>query len=121
MARSACATVQPCAVRILGYPDARPLVGLRLGQLMPPLNLLLPSRRETIRRSQQPLVGLEVSPTLPQRGRLHWRLSLSALRGADQVLGVAIVIEMSPKCDKGLRAARRRAPGRDGSVFGCLR
>ncbi|MGB7875711.1 MAG: adenylate/guanylate cyclase domain-containing protein [Anaerolineales bacterium] len=66
-----------------------------------PLNEVLPSVAEDIaphllslRKNDEPIVGLEISHKLPRRGLVDWRLNLSPLKDADQsTQGVAIVLD----------------------------
>jgi adenylate cyclase len=60
-----------------------------------------------IRKTDQPVVGLELSHTLPQRGLVNWRLNLSPLKDAGQkTQGVAIVLDDLTERKK-LEAQRR--------------
>jgi class 3 adenylate cyclase len=48
----------------------------------------------SVRKSDQPIVGLELSHDLPDRGYVDWRLNLSPLKDAGQkTQGVAIVLD----------------------------
>jgi class 3 adenylate cyclase len=49
---------------------------------------------ESVRKSDQPIVGLEISYNLPERGYVDWRFNLSPLKDASQkTQGVAIVLD----------------------------
>ncbi|GGO84505.1 hypothetical protein GCM10011348_30920 [Marinobacterium nitratireducens] len=81
------------ALQILGHDDSADLIHRRVEELEAPLNRLLPARLKEVCGNQKPLIGLEVSAELPGRGQRCWRLNLSALRGARQILGIAIVLD----------------------------
>lgn len=81
------------ALRILDYPHSKMLVGQTVASLRPPLNALLLPHVQSVCQAHEPLIGLEVSPVLEERGKVHLRCNLSVLRGAEQVLGIAIVID----------------------------
>ena len=60
-----------------------------------------------MRNSEQPIVGLELSHILPERGHVDWRLNLSPLKDAGQkTQGVAIVLDDMTERKK-LEAQRR--------------
>src|SRR4030095_2205057 len=49
---------------------------------------------DTVRKTEQPIVGLEISYKIPERGIVDWRLNLSPLKDAGQkTQGVAIVLD----------------------------
>ena len=66
-----------------------------------PLNEVLPNVVENIaphlifmRDTDEPVVGLEISHSLPKRGLVDWRLNLSPLKDANQTTqGIAIVLD----------------------------
>jgi PAS domain S-box-containing protein len=81
------------ASSILGHTSAE-IVGRPLGEIMPAFaNDILP-RLNTVRTTEQPVVGLELSQNLPERGYVDWRFNLSPLKDAGQkTQGVAIVLD----------------------------
>ncbi len=81
------------ALRILGYSDSSGLVGQTIGGLLSPLGQLVLPHVEGVMQSHRPVIGLEVCAELPERGLVHLRVNLSALRGAEQTQGIAIVID----------------------------
>ncbi len=85
--------VNSAAENILGVAAER-LRGLSLSELLPPLDPGLPRRIEDVKAADRRFVGIEVNPTLPERGTVNLSLSLSPLKDADQVTGgVAIVVD----------------------------
>ncbi|MBM3151607.1 MAG: GAF domain-containing protein [Chloroflexi bacterium] len=94
------------AETILGH-NTTDLIGHRLEEVMPTLSEDLRQHLDAIRRTDKPIVGVEVSHTLPQRGAVDWRLNLSPLKDADQTTqGVAIVLDDMTERKK-LEAQRR--------------
>lgn len=93
------------AEMILGR-SAPDLVGLKLAQALPSLASLLPAVLQVL-KSDQPVVGLEISQNLPERGLVDLRFNLSPLKDARQsTQGVAIVVDdLTEK--KQLEAKRR--------------
>ncbi|HMB23989.1 MAG: adenylate/guanylate cyclase domain-containing protein [Chloroflexota bacterium] len=81
------------ASSILGRTSAE-IVGHPLGEIMPTFaNDILP-HLDSVRKTDQPIVGLELSQKLPERGNVDWRFNLSPLKDADQkTQGVAIVLD----------------------------
>jgi len=81
------------ACSILGHASAE-IIGRPLGDIMPVFaNDILP-HLDSVRRTEQPIVGLELSQKLPERGNVDWRFNLSPLKDADQkTQGVAIVLD----------------------------
>jgi PAS domain S-box-containing protein len=81
------------AASILGLASAE-IVGRKIEEILPTLaNDILP-HLDTVRKSEQPIVGLEISYNLPERGIVDWRFNLSPLKDADQkTQGVAIVLD----------------------------
>ncbi len=94
------------ACSILGQASAE-MIGRPLGEIMPILaNDILP-HLDSVRRTEQPVVGLELSQSLPERGNVDWRFNLSPLKDADQkTQGVAIVLDDMTERKK-LEAQRR--------------
>jgi PAS domain S-box-containing protein len=81
------------AERILGKAPEK-IIGRKLKECLPPLAYELSSPIQEVRRTDQPLLGLEVNPTLPARGRVDLVLNLSPLKDAKQITqGVAIVLD----------------------------
>lgn len=81
------------ASTILGRAAAE-IVGLPLGEIMPTFAKDILPHLASVRRSDQPVVGLELSQTLPERGYVDWRFNLSPLKDAGQkTQGVAIVLD----------------------------
>lgn len=81
------------AASILGYASAE-IVGRPLGEIIPTFAGDILPHLDSVRKSEQPIIGLELSNTLPERGYVDWRLNLSPLKDADQkTQGVAIVLD----------------------------
>jgi adenylate cyclase len=79
--------------RMLGR-KACDVVGNDLEDVLLPMSSELTSYISNVRQTSQHMVGLEVSPNLPQRGHVTLSLNLSPLKDADQsTQGVAIVME----------------------------
>lgn len=94
------------AEQILGLTSLQ-MVGQPLQSSLMPLSALLEPELEKIRSNQQPIQGLEARPTLPERGQVDLRLSLSPLNGVQhQSPGFAIVFEDETE-KKRLEAQRR--------------
>ena len=81
------------AASILGR-TAADIVGRALEEIMPTFaNDILP-HLDSVRKTDQPIVGLELSHNLPERGIVDWRFNLSPLKDAGQkTQGVAIVLD----------------------------
>lgn len=81
------------ASSILGHASAE-IVGRKIEDIIPSFaNDILP-HLASVRKSDQPIVGLELSNTLPERGYVDWRFNLSPLKDAGQkTQGVAIVLD----------------------------
>jgi adenylate cyclase len=91
---------------ILGktIPD---LVGRTLDDALPILEGEIRSHLASVRDTDKPVMGLEITHQHPQRGALDWRLNLSPLKDADQnTQGVAIVLDDMTERKK-LEAQRR--------------
>ena len=81
------------AASILGQASAE-IVGRKLEEIIPTFANDIQPHMESVRQSEQPIVGLEFSQILPQRGNVDWRLNLSPLKDAGQkTQGVAIVLD----------------------------
>jgi len=94
------------AASILGQASAE-IVGQKIEDIIPSFaNDILP-HLASVRKSEQPIVGLELSNTLPERGYVDWRFNLSPLKDAGQkTQGVAIVLDDMTE-QKKLEAQRR--------------
>ena len=81
------------AAGILGQASAE-IVGRKIEEILPAFaNDILP-HLHSVRKSEQPIVGLELSHSLPDRGTVDWRFNLSPLKDAGQkTQGVAIVLD----------------------------
>jgi PAS domain S-box-containing protein len=91
------------AESILGQSIAE-LVGQQLDAALP---YELQAHLASVRETDKPVVGLEITHTHPLRGAMDWRLNLSPLKDADQVTqGVAIVVDDMTEHKK-LEAQRR--------------
>ena len=81
------------AASILGRTSAE-IVGRSLGEIMSTFANDIQPHLDSVRKSDQPIVGLEVSHDLPERGSVDWRFNLSPLKDAGQkTQGVAIVLD----------------------------
>ena len=94
------------AASILGQASVE-IVGRKIEDIIPSFaNDILP-HLDSVRKSDQPIVGLELSNTLPERGYVDWRFNLSPLKDAgQQTQGVAIVLDDMTE-QKKLEAQRR--------------
>ena len=81
------------ALRILGYGDSKALIGQTVAGLVAPLGRIVQPHLSTVSRSHRPVIGLEISADLPERGAVHLRVNLSELRSAERPQGIAIVID----------------------------
>ncbi|HVM72485.1 MAG TPA: adenylate/guanylate cyclase domain-containing protein [Anaerolineales bacterium] len=91
------------AESILGQSNDK-LVGQRLDEAFP---AELKAHLASVRDTDKPVVGLEISHNHPQRGAQDWRLNLSPLKDANQTTqGVAIVVDDMTEHNK-LEAQRR--------------
>jgi adenylate cyclase len=81
------------AAAILGQASAE-IVGRPLGEVIPTFADEILPHLASVRKSEQPIFGLELSHTLPERGYVDWRFNLSPLKDAGQkTQGVAIVLD----------------------------
>ena len=81
------------AASILGHTSAE-IVGRKFEDILPTFAGDIMPHLETVRTSDQPVVGLELSQRLPERGSVDWRFNLSPLKDAGQkTQGVAIVLD----------------------------
>ena len=91
---------------ILGQ-KARDMVGNTLVDVLPTIASDLTRRVARVRETDQPLVGLEYTPILPERGTVTLSVNVSPLKDADQTTqGVAIVVDDLTE-QKRLEAQRR--------------
>jgi len=94
------------AENILGY-TAADLIGHALEEVLPVVAENIAPYLLSVRTTDEPIVGLEISHKLPKRGLVDWRLNLSPLKDADQTTqGVAIVLDDLTE-HKRLEAQRR--------------
>jgi PAS domain S-box-containing protein len=81
------------AASILGNTAAE-IVGRKIEEIIPSFASDILPHLASVRKSDQPVVGLELSNTLPERGSVDWRFNLSPLKDAGQkTQGVAIVLD----------------------------
>jgi PAS domain S-box-containing protein len=94
------------AATILGQASAE-IVGRKLEEIIPTFASDIQPHMNSVRDSEQPIVGLELSHILPQRGKVDWHLNLSPLKDAGQkTQGIAIVLDDLTERNK-LEAQRR--------------
>jgi PAS domain S-box-containing protein len=95
---------------ILGRSRAA-LLGTSLNQLLPELSPELPPLVAEVKESERRVLGLEIHPTLGDRGPVDLSLSLTPLKTADQTTrGVTFVVE--DLTEKRRLEAQRRLFGR---------
>ena len=94
------------AERILGY-SASSMVGRCLIDIFPSFAKDLSNHITNVRLNDQPILGMELSPTIPEKGQLDLIFNLSPLKDAiKSTQGVAIVLDdLTEK--KRLEAQRR--------------
>jgi len=81
------------AASILGYTSAE-IVGRKLEEIVPEFASGIQQHLLSVRESEMPIVGLELSQILPTRGHVDWHLNLSPLKDAgSKTQGVAIVLD----------------------------
>ena len=81
------------AASILGHASAE-IVGRKLEEIVPSLAKDIQLHLNSVRESEQPIVGLELSHILPERGLVDWHMNLSPLKDAgSKTQGVAIVLD----------------------------
>lgn len=81
------------AASILGNTSAE-IVGRKIEDILPTLASDILPHLDTVRKTEQPIVGLEISYKLPERGIVDWRFNISPLKDAEQkTQGVAIVLD----------------------------
>ncbi len=78
---------------ILGRTQEQ-VLGQSLGSILPPIARDLTSQVALVLQKDQPVVGLEYNPTLPERGPVYLSVNLSPLKDATATTqGVAIVVD----------------------------
>ena len=81
------------AASILGHASAE-IVGRTLEEIVPEFATDIQPHLLSVREREQPIVGLELSQILPERGHVDWHLNLSPLKDAgSKTQGVAIVLD----------------------------
>ncbi|MEW6086313.1 MAG: adenylate/guanylate cyclase domain-containing protein [Chloroflexota bacterium] len=81
------------AASILGQASAE-IVGRKIEDVIPTFANNIVPHLESVRKSDKPVIGLELSQTLAEGGNIDWRLNLSPLKDAGQkTQGVAIVLD----------------------------
>ncbi len=81
------------AERILGRTRAE-MLGKPLREVLAPLGGALQAHLERVKRAARPVVGLEVAPEWPGRGRVFLNLNLAPLRGPEgRPQGVTVVVD----------------------------
>ncbi len=94
------------AESILGHAAAD-IVGHPLDEVLASVSKEIQPRLAEVRQTDKPVIDLEISHTLPERGNVDWRLNLSPLKDAAQkTQGVAIVLDDLTERKK-LEAQRR--------------
>ena len=83
------------------------MIGQRLAEALPYLESDIHLYLQEVRKKEKQVMGLEISPTIPGRGTMDWRLNISPLKDANLVTqGVAIVLDDMTERNK-LEAQRR--------------
>jgi adenylate cyclase len=78
---------------ILGHAAAE-IVGHPLDEILASVSLDIQRHLAQVRKTDKPIVDLEISHILPRRGNVDWRLNLSPLKDAGQkTQGIAIVFD----------------------------
>ncbi|NWF64527.1 MAG: GAF domain-containing protein [Chloroflexi bacterium] len=94
------------AETILGS-STQDIIGSQLNEALASVSSELGPRLTEVRKTDKPIVDLEISHNLPKRGNVDWRLNLSPLKDANQkTQGVAIVLDDLTERKK-LEAQRR--------------
>jgi adenylate cyclase len=94
------------AASILGHTSVE-IVGRKIEEIVPTFAGDILPHLDAIRANDQPIVGIEFSQRLPERGNVDWRMNLSPLKDAGQkTQGVAIVLDDLTERKK-LEAQRR--------------
>jgi adenylate cyclase len=94
------------AEAILGR-TTQEIIGRRLNEILPIAAQDILPYLDTVRKTDKPVIGLEISHTMPERGPVDLRFNLSPLKDASQITqGVAIVLDDLTERKK-LEAQRR--------------
>jgi PAS domain S-box-containing protein len=94
------------AENILGSPT-QDIIGHHLNEALASVSNELGPHLTEVRKTEKPIVDLEISHIMPKRGIVDWRLNLSPLKDASQkTQGVAIVLDDLTERKK-LEAQRR--------------
>lgn len=81
------------AERILGHTTSE-LIGRPLREALAPVFPAIQPHLEIVQKREQPVLDLEISPSLEPRGTVDWRLNLAPLKDdRERVQGVAIVLD----------------------------
>jgi len=81
------------AASIFGHTSAE-IVGRKIEEIIPTFASDIMPHLASVRKSEKPIVGLELSRSLAEGGNVDWRLNLSPLKDAGQKThGVAIVLD----------------------------
>ncbi|MGD8455972.1 MAG: adenylate/guanylate cyclase domain-containing protein [Anaerolineales bacterium] len=85
--------INKAAESILGRSSGN-LVGQAISDCLPPVGSEICQHVDAVSRTDQPVIGLEINTTLPDRGQVDLRFNLSPLKDARQnTQGVAIVVD----------------------------
>jgi adenylate cyclase len=85
--------INKAAESILGRSSEN-LVGQSITDCIPPIASHICEHIATVNQTDQAIIGLEITPTLPDRGQVDLRFNLSPLKDAHQnTQGVAIVLD----------------------------
>lgn len=85
--------INKAAELILGQ-SSEDLVGYAIADCIPPIATNICEHIDTVSQTDQPVIGLEINSTLPDRGQVDLRFNLSPLKDAQQnTQGVAIVLD----------------------------
>jgi PAS domain S-box-containing protein len=81
------------AASIFGMTTAE-IVGRKIGEVIPDMVGEIQPYMLNVREKEEAVLGLELSNTLPERGKVDWRFNLSPLKDAgSKTQGVAIVLD----------------------------
>ena len=94
------------AEAIIGQATPK-IIGQQLDKIIPSIAADILPYLATMRQTDEPITDLEINHTIPERGAVNWRLTLSPLKDANQdTQGVAIVLDDLTE-RKALEAQRR--------------
>ncbi len=94
------------AESILGHKSID-IVGHQLDEVLATVSKKIQPHLDEVRKTDEPIVGLEITHHLPERGIVDWRLNLSPLKDAQKnTQGIAIVLDDLTEHKK-LEAQRR--------------